>query len=73
MIFRDTPCWECIADELTKSRDEADATTAYAIRQALKSPIACHRLAELQAGAPERIVRIDRVAHTCRVDKVRCK
>ena len=64
-MFRPAMFWECIAAELSKSRDAADATTAHAIRQALQSPIASHRLHELQAQSPGRIPRIEAVAHRC--------
>jgi hypothetical protein len=64
-MFRHAMFWECIAAELTKSRDAADATTASAIRQALQSPIASHRLHELQAKSPGRIPRIEAAAHLC--------
>jgi hypothetical protein len=64
-MFRDAASWECIATELTKTRDAADAATAFAIRQALQSPIAGHRLVELQAQSPGRIQRIAAVARLC--------
>jgi hypothetical protein len=64
-MFRDALFWDCIAAELTKSRDAADATTASAMRQALQRPLASHRLHELQAKSPGRIPRIEAVAHRC--------
>lgn len=71
MMARDTPCWECIAQELTKSRDEVDATMAHAIRRALNSPIAGYRLGELHAADFERSRRIDQIAAICLTDRVR--
>ena len=71
-MVRDTSCWECIAQELTKSRDEVDATMAYAIRRALSSPIAGYRLGELHAADLEHSRRIEQIAAICQTERVRC-